>query len=470
MKEYFEYLDKNFPLIDGKVRVDSVSKLSDNQIIDRAKYITSLIPAPGLKIERSIFNHCASLSLSGDRTECFAYSCRENNLNKLARIAALYSDKVYINNFFSYFQSHCLCDDNIGVNFYNDLSLVYFIRPLLESGRISIISKVPPLCPTCMSGAIVGDKKNKKRIKEVNSAVSDIAKEYFERSTVYIESNGNGEFRYCIKAPPPYFEHGVRYYSGIVLPDFLLANQRIKKELEVKGRVKLSKKYQNELALHVDDANDIKHQIFYETYVNDVLGTTYLTDKTIHLKFLEKISNNPDISKRNSIISNYLTTIVPFAEDVPINKLLSLREREEESFCQFRASINDAIFETNNLCEKIDDLKAREIYSDIIYPKIRKLDLKVKEAKKDLVKTTYRSLVGVVGAISFGMYTGLLPSEALAIAKALGVGKVCNDLIVKLMALGDAKNSIKGEDLYFLWQIKKISEQEEKIKKIKSAN
>lgn len=64
------------------------------------------------------------------------------------------------------------------------------------------------------------------------------------------------------------------------------------------------------------------------------------------------------------------------------------------------------------------------------------------------------------------MYTGLLPTEALAIAKALGFGKVSNDLLNKIMALGDAKTAVKTDDLYFLWEIKKMSDKEKVVKKI----
>ena len=468
MKNYFEYLDKHFPYKDEEINSEFVAKLSENQIIDMSEELSSLISAPSPKDKTSIFNHCASITLSGGRGSCWQYDCRKKRLNQVARIAALYSDKVYINNYFSYFNSHNINYDSIHEDFYDDLLLIYQIRPLLENGIISIVREVPDHCPHCVAGAIAGDPNNNKRINQIDNAVSKLAQEYFTESIVYIELEENDTLGFTIEAPPPYFAHGTCQISSMELPDIVLNNPILLKKLQTESKVKLNKELQEEFGFHYQIVEEIKQQIFYETYVNKALDTTYLTENAIHIKFLEEISENPNTPKRNSIISNHLTSLVPFAEDVPIDKLLSLRKREEESFSQFRASINTAIFETKSLQENFNELKAKEIYSDIIYPNLQKLELNVKEAKKDLIKTTYRSIIGVAGAISFGMYTGILPNEAIAMAKAIGFGKVSNDLITKFMALGDAKTAIKTDDLYFLWEVKKMSEKEKLIKQIKS--
>ena len=454
MKKYFEYLETNFPNKDGKVNAGSVSKLSANKIIDMSKELSSLIVEPKIKNNTSVFNHCASITLGGGRGSCWAYDCRKERLNQIARIAALYSDKIHINNYFSHYTSHHYENDSIHRDFYDDLSLIYQIRPLLENG---IISKVPGYCHCCTSQGIAGDQNDIKRVKQIDEASNKLAQEYYTESTVSIELEEDGTMMVAIQAPLPYFAHSTpQYMSSTELPEFLMNNPNLLKILNKDGKVTLNKKLQKKFGVHKEIVDEIKQQIFYETYVNRTLDTTFLTENAIHIKFLEQISANPNLPKRNSIITNHLTSLVPFAEDVPISKLLMLRTREEESFSQFRSSINTAIFETNSLQDDFDEIKAKQIYSDIIYPKIQKLELRVKEAKRDLIKTAYRSVAGVVGAISFGMYTGLLPNEVLSMAKAIGFGKVGNDLINKFMALGDAKTAIKTDELYFLWEIKKL--------------
>jgi hypothetical protein len=74
-----------------------------------------------------------------------------------------------------------------------------------------------------------------------------------------------------------------------------------------------------------------------------------------------------------------------------------------------------------------------------------------------LTKKTYRSVAAVVGAISFGIYTGFIPTELLEMAKLVGLTKIAADILEKAFSLGDAENNIKNEDLYFLWKAKRLT-------------
>lgn len=91
---------------------------------------------------------------------------------------------------------------------------------------------------------------------------------------------------------------------------------------------------------------------------------------------------------------------------------------------------------------------------DVINPKIVNLDKKIKKAKKDLVKKPFRSITGVVGVISFGLITGLIPPDISEIAKAIGLIKFGSDAIQQTMSLGDSEDKIKSDNFYFLWKIK----------------
>ncbi len=83
------------------------------------------------------------------------------------------------------------------------------------------------------------------------------------------------------------------------------------------------------------------------------------------------------------------------------------------------------------------------------------LDRKVKKAKRDLVRKPFRSLVGVVGAISFGILTGLVTQDTATLAKTIGLVKFGSDLIQDTMALGDKENPISNDKFYFLWKLQK---------------
>ena len=99
--------------------------------------------------------------------------------------------------------------------------------------------------------------------------------------------------------------------------------------------------------------------------------------------------------------------------------------------------------------------KKQSIYADIIAPSLAHLDTKVKKAKKDLISKLYRPLTGAVGVMSFGLLTGLVPTDTLEIVKILGLLKFGSDFIKDTMALGDGYKSIMSDHFYFLWKVKK---------------
>jgi len=93
--------------------------------------------------------------------------------------------------------------------------------------------------------------------------------------------------------------------------------------------------------------------------------------------------------------------------------------------------------------------------ADVIDPSIAQLDSKVKQAKRDLVKKPIRSLIGVVGVISFGISTGIVPPDMATIAKAIGLVKFGSNMIEHTMAIGDEEDAIKNNNFYFLWKLRK---------------
>ena len=99
------------------------------------------------------------------------------------------------------------------------------------------------------------------------------------------------------------------------------------------------------------------------------------------------------------------------------------------------------------------------IYSDIVAPELARLDRAVRTARRDLLKDLGRSVVAWTGAISFGMYTGLLPDQLLGAAKVLGATKILADLSTAMAKLISPRDGIKREDLYFLWRVRQMSQQ-----------
>ena len=91
-------------------------------------------------------------------------------------------------------------------------------------------------------------------------------------------------------------------------------------------------------------------------------------------------------------------------------------------------ALNKAIDDVRAQRSNFSERDARLIYTDVVAPELARLDRAVKTARRETLKDVGRSIAGWSAAISFGMYTGLLPEQLLLAAKALGLTKVLADI------------------------------------------
>jgi hypothetical protein len=149
--------------------------------------------------------------------------------------------------------------------------------------------------------------------------------------------------------------------------------------------------------------------------------------------------------------------MLPFSNGVPVRKLLKLRQREEEAFFRFQAAMHRMVAEIGSQSAEMSAQDARNLYGDVIRPRLAELDQKVKEAKRDLVRHPAASLAGTVAVLGFGFFSGVLAAELQAIVGALGAYKIVHDLTAKTIELSDVKKAIRCDEMYFLWRARNLS-------------
>jgi hypothetical protein len=81
------------------------------------------------------------------------------------------------------------------------------------------------------------------------------------------------------------------------------------------------------------------------------------------------------------------------------------------------------------------------------------LNAKTKTAKRDLVRKTIAKGAAWTGAITFGMYSGIVPNELIAAAKALGLIQIVAEIGEQLLDAGNVPQEVKSNDFYFLWKV-----------------
>jgi hypothetical protein len=270
-------------------------------------------------------------------------------------------------------------------------------------------------------------------------------------------SSENRKYYIDLAGPDLLIEHGGQTIEMSELPREIMRNNRVTNKLDKEKSVCLSRKVVEELELNKVLAVRVMENIAFELTVSQSFNASFLTEKDLHIELLNALSENDERVRRNQIAQRHLSTIVPFYDGVPIRKLIMLRDQEGEAFLVYRKMLNQAIDEYRKQGDKFTEREAQAIYSDIIEPSLAKLDMKLKLAKRSLLKEESRRILSWVGAISFGIYAGFVPSDLVMAAKALGLTKVVAELVGSGMKLGEIDGDVRKEEVYFLWRVRELS-------------
>jgi len=214
----FERLEKAGFLKGGNVNCDVIAHTSPFEILDFATEPCEVLSSKNLSRDNSVLANAASISLGCGRWPCDSLSCRLKRAEQLAQFAALYSDQVYIRYPFSDYIKHTkgkhLPDESvIRTNFAEDIVLLNYLRPLIESKKILPITP-PYICLNCLAKQSLGlkdDKQLKKAFRflkhrmenEIDTSISMIAGKFYSIKADGPEDLLHHGFSVAISKTPP---------------------------------------------------------------------------------------------------------------------------------------------------------------------------------------------------------------------------------------------------------------------------
>lgn len=446
----YEHLEKAGLLRRGRVRKSTIANMSIKRLLDLAEESASLSSAPYGKRSNSIFSYSASMTLGGSAWPCSFLGCRLNTIKKLAQFAAFYADSVLIRNpFAAHAEDHHgnrLTDPELlRLAIHDDLTIMVAIRDLVDNQKVIPVS-MPHLCPHCLGAAGLGEKR-------YNSVAKRLRSLFLKHVSVKVKLEHDA-YTCDWNCPESLLSHGGGIAGLKSLPQDFKTMSGLLRRLNSGEELTLSRMARSRLGLHNMVADQVLEDVEFQLGSMFLTGTSFVTDMPLHADILNSITPSRTARERNTIIRQHLTAIVPYVQDVPIRDLLRLRRREPEAFILFRQSLNDAVDEVRRAKGDFTDRDARAIHGDILAPKLALLDAKVKSARRGLVKSTAKKAAAWAGAITFGMYAGVVPSDYVAAASALGLTQVVADLATGLAGSGEAKEQMRSEDMYFLWRVR----------------
>ncbi len=435
-------------------------KLSAGQISDLGSQAAAITKPEQYSVAAGTLTHTATISLGGGTEPCIGIDCRLRHIDELVPFAALYSDRVYIHNFLSNHEhvvesGYVPSLEERRLTLVDDLQVLQRVRPLIEAGLIVPVTSTDEVCSQCIARGAFGAEADKRFLTEQRR----LAERFFENMSITVERGEDGWEFHCT-GPADLFEHGERHFTYEEPPEALYQLPQVLERTAMGESVQLSQTDKRVLGEHESAASDVFGSVVFEMAVAQVLGASYLSDTELPIEILTAISGDSDLARRNSLVQKHLTSIVPFLGDVSAEVAIKLRQSEEESFLIYRQALNKAIDDVRAQRTAFTERDARAIYSDVVAPGLARLDRAVKSARGGLIKQSANSIVGWSAAISFGMYTGLLPPQLALAAKAIGLTKVLGDIGGKMGKLFSTDDAIQKDDLFFLWKVRNASRQD----------
>lgn len=442
-------MDNSGFIVNGTPNIRKIKDTPKSKLMRFCEEFAELTSYKKLTPEYSAYNHSASIALGGGRYPCSSNRCRTSKVEQLTQFAAFYSNHVYVHNFMHNYVLHGDTGSDFKFDLADDISILAYLFPFIEAGLISFVT-YDNYCPHCMALTSINENMGDK----FKAACDYLEQMYLSEVKYYVEKDGSN-FGLTAEGPEFLLPHKTRFSQY----DRKSEEYSYVKDIvgTKKDRILLNSGQIVDLKINSDAANDVIRSIAIELSGSHHLKTSYLSESELEIGFIKQFNDNEFKVRRASLMEKHLTCIVPFLSNINPLDIIKLRSNENDSFIVFRQSLSKAIDEYKTIGETFSETDAVSLYSDVVEPSIARLEIKFNSARRSLAKDTTREIVSWVGAISAGFYTGAFTSSMLAGSAALAGAKIGADFVKNIMAKSDAEETIKQEDMYFLWKIKQLS-------------
>ncbi len=396
----------------------------------------------GRTIKNENFSFTANSALSGGGHPCASPACRYQRVDSLMSFAALYADVVYIQ---QPFEDISLRDPSSiqEVDRQNLVAGIYtyhMLRSLIQKGVVKYAHAVNPFCDHHHASIALPLAK---QIDAKSQALEDsIARTLLEHCNItFNQTNRNSPF-FEISGPERIIEHGKVYIHPFQPMSKLF--RRFKKKGVTYSLSKTEIEDSGALGVII---KPIIQDISFQEWHTALYGTSYLCDNPGHMELVSSV-NNEVFAANSAAFTNGLKHYLPqiYSRDPKI--LLALREREGEAFSVYRDKLRKLLQGTDGWSEK----EVARVFRDEVLPEINTLNKKLRNWKETARDSFGEKLIFGTGAVTLGLYAGILPADIGQLVAALGGTSAAAGVLMEWNKTLKDKQQARGSDLYFLWE------------------
>ncbi len=457
--EIFSLLKKKGLVDEFSIKNKIMDKWSMTDILSFNEELDSLIKPINEITSKELPNYqfIVNADLGGqDYGVCSGTGCRMARVEELRHFSTLWADKVYLH---SYFDNHKILSESNGIS-KSQISEIRFkldysthilcllkLQPLIEKGIIEIYNGSSWVCPTCMAEKIDKCEDIQKSLLKYEGVLSN---DYREKTSATIKrENIKNKEIYILKMSVPEVlnPHKTINYILTQLPECLKGKKLSMTEAYAINKYDLKKMGIPNKLIH-DQVNSVMFSQILSTLQG--LKASFMTNSQLEVDLLNYISNNDVHINHNEIIQRELSCDIPLILGVSPEYLLEIREKDHEAFLVYRDSITMAINEYLSKGLNIKD--TRQLYGDIIQPKLNLLNLQIKSIKDRAWRNLKTDVTILVTCGVFGFLSNLLAFQ-IPLFTASGISIL--DIVKNLKSSISTPEEAKTDSFYFLWKASK---------------
>lgn len=390
------------------------------------------------------FSFVANSSLSGGRHPCANLDCRTKKIEQLTSFASLYADEVYIQNPFETVMLKGV--EELGEAARDELiyGLInhYRLRPLIEKGIIKYAQNSVSLCKVhAESLAVPLSAAIEKKERQLFNHIHDYL---IENCSISLDVGREGDTFLEISGPEQFIDHGkiyMHFYHPV--PDNF--SSYLAKNLPYK----FSKEEIIDEEILSIVINPILRDLSNQEWHSAFFGTSYLCDNPVQMKIASKV-NNTKYAASSAAFEKGMQHHLPAIYSKDIQTIVDLRERENEAFTVYRDKLNSMMKES----KAWDEEEVSAIFRDQVLPQINLIDKKIKDWKSNARSSITEKIIFGAGAVTVGLYAGILPTTIGQLVAGLGGGAALRDILMEYNKTLKSKQEARSNDFYFLWQAK----------------
>ena len=467
MEEIIDLLKRNgLDDDDDNIEYKVFHRWSLNQINRFIDTFDEIIDNQEPNLDISPFSFMPNSNMSAQHLFCGEWNCRLNRIDHLSRFAAFYADSIFLPNYFTYLRhlfahvSSQYEDFDFRYAFVGDIKILNKIKPLLKNSIIKFIHPLNPgltICPTCAAAKSPEFRDINQRFKK---NIKVLCKEHlpYMKGTLTLSDELQDDNIYDIDltGPEDLFETGqsILVVPERDLPKFLFEKiKNIPKNDLAKG-IRLSTEDLEKSHIINDELQSIIADLWTKHYLCKTanIDVKYLTNREIDASFINIMTQNEQIRNYNQIVHDNIVCELPILNELPLDTILTIRQNEHDSFLVFRDSINSAIKECLAKDTALTSSIARDIYHDIVQPKLNILNSKFKNIRNSHLRQARQEIHIARGLLTFGIFCLFLSPVAATIPLSIGGA----EFIKGIKSISDASatpQEVRNDNYFFLWKL-----------------